>query len=77
MEELTDLKKDVGMYMQMDDHQEFWQCLQYLCDYHVTKRNSNSGDTDGVHHAVGDEVKKLFKSKTFQELAALQRQLRV
>ena len=66
------------MYMKLDNHKDLWSSLLLVCSHYVTKKaGSVTGKEDGVHHSVGDDIKKLFKTKTYKELETLQSQIQV
>lgn len=86
LQELEQLKKDIHVYLELDNHREFWSSLAIVCDDELEaarKRDAlekarskaemmrYAGNT-GMHEAVDSDVHDIFKGKSSKELETLQ-----
>jgi len=63
------------MYSEIDDHPKIWESMKIICDYELDKKVRKLNDADGLHKSVTNEVKQLFKSKSYNELVMLETQI--
>lgn len=78
MAQLLELEKDIDVYASLETNQtnlDFWNTMEIICK--DRRQKSQPGGPKGrSQEAVSAEVDRLFSSKTYDELNALERQIR-
>ncbi|KIW09614.1 hypothetical protein, variant [Verruconis gallopava] len=75
---LQELEKDIDTYLHLEQHpsnREYWQTMKLICKERLAGFSSGGRSARGIG-SVSADVEKLLGPKTYEELEALEKQIR-